>query len=78
MTVKTVSQARALPEIADSFFDTQIVLDERGVATQTRTARPFVARPVDGDEIMWFRDADGRVMEVVYTESGPCKMPFRA
>ena len=74
MSVKTIEQACALKEISDPFFEEVRTIDPVTHHTVIhRKPRPFVARGISGDEIFIFRDKDGRLMKVEYTEEGPVK-----
>jgi hypothetical protein len=83
--ITTVEQARALPEVRGAFWDERRrILDQdelgvgrRGDTVIERVVRPFVPTPTDGDQILWFFDADGRRMQVVYTQDGPAKCELR-
>ena len=68
--VTTVEQARALPELED----TRKTIDpDTGITTIERIAVPFAPMPLDGDQILFFIDTDGRPMRIVYTPDGPTK-----
>jgi hypothetical protein len=79
MTIKTVEQARALPEIRGglSYFSRERILPN-GDKVIEDVPRQLSAQPIDGDSIALFTDTDGRSMEVVHTvEEGWCKREFR-
>lgn len=76
--ITTVELARALPEMADPFFEEHRETDPvTGITTISRSVRPFVPTPTDGDQILLFIDSDGRSMKVEYTLEGPVKTEFR-
>jgi putative hemolysin len=76
--ITTVAEARSLPEVDHPFMDSKRTIDpQTGVTTVERTARPFCPMPTDGDQILFFTDADGRSMQVCYTPDGPAKTPWR-
>lgn len=79
--VTTLEQARALPEVQHAFCDyTKRILQhddpEHGPAGTTvieRVVRPYFPMPTHGDQLLFFTDADGRLMQVCYTADGPAK-----
>lgn len=73
MKITTVVQARALPEVDHPFLDRKQWTDDKGITHVEETVRPLCPRPLNGDQIMFFRDADGRAMQIVYTPDGPAK-----
>lgn len=78
MKVTTIEQARALPEVDHPYLDYIYSTDQTtGITTTSRKVRPFVPRPIDGDEILLFMDSDGRSMQVCHTAEGPAKTPWR-
>lgn len=58
--VKTIEQARSLPEIR--YFDLAF--------------GPLSGKGMEGDDIILFVDEDGRSMKVVETKDGWAKMPI--
>jgi hypothetical protein len=79
MTIKTVEQARALPEIRGglAYFSRERTLPN-GDKVIEDLPRQLSAQPVEGDSIALFTDKDGRTMQVVHTvEEGWCKTEFR-
>ena len=75
--VKTVEQARALPEIRSAFWEFRRETDPKtGITTEHRVPMPFTPRPIQGDEILLFTDTDGRSMQVIWTKDGPAKTPW--
>ena len=70
LPVTTLEQAQALP-LAHPEFATELM--PAGETVLTRLAQKFYPRPVDGDQILFFTDADGRSMRVEYDERGPVK-----
>lgn len=72
--VKTIEQARALPEILSELFE---FVDEIDPVThhtiRKNIPRKFYVREIDDDDIIFFTDADGRSMQVVGSEAGPAK-----
>jgi hypothetical protein len=73
---KTVAEARALPEVESAWFETERHMTPGGITVITQTPRKFSARGIEGDDILWFTDSDGRSMQVIDTEDGPAKAPF--
>lgn len=74
---KTVEEARALPEVSNALYEEERITDSRGHTEIRVKFRKLTARPIEGDDIILFVDADGRAMQVVDTENGPAKTPFR-
>jgi hypothetical protein len=70
--VTSVTQARGLPEIP--VLVQHIVTDPKtGITMITDEFPRFYPQPVDGEQILFFRESDGRLMEVLYNENGPAK-----
>lgn len=71
--IKTIEEAQTLPEIDDSAFDYKVEILSDGSKKYIPVPRMLFAEPLQGDDICLFTDKDGRVMKVVYTESGAKK-----
>jgi len=62
MGIKTIEEARELPEIYWTLAFTAPFTPDGGM---------------EGSELVLFTDIDGRIMEIVETPDGPAKIPFR-
>ena len=71
--VTTMEQARALPMAPD---EDELYLDEKGNTVRRRVTPKFYPRCADPDQILFFGEEDGRLMQIVYTEHGPAKREF--
>lgn len=72
--IETIEAARKLSEEPSSFFETSVEIQSDGTKIKKDKVRPLVAQSVSENSIMFFRDNDGRLMEVVYTKEGPIKV----
>lgn len=75
MSVKTLEQAIALPEIQSEFWEESRETLPDGTTVVHRKARPFSPIGVSGDDIILFTDERG-AWKVVMTENGPAKVRF--
>ena len=71
--ITTIEDAQALPEVDGIYFDNETEILASGETVIHRKPRKFVPQPISGNQILFFRDQDGRPMQVCYTESGPAK-----
>jgi hypothetical protein len=79
MSIKTVEQAQALPEIRGglSSFTRERILPN-GDKVLEDVPRMMSPEGLEGDSIAFFTDKDGRAMQVVHTvEEGWCKAEMR-
>ena len=65
--VTTIEQARALPELEQDYIN-QTLPD--GMSICTPVPYPVLPISTDDDVILWFKDVDGRSMQVIGTEDG--------
>lgn len=72
--ITTLEAARALPEIQNRYYRVHNEVTDTGETIRVETPRKFSAFPVHPKQILYFLDADGRIMEVVNTEDGFAKM----
>ena len=73
--VTTIEQAIALPMAPP---EVELYIDERGYTVRVRKPEKFYPRPCDGDQILFFTNGLGQLMEVIYGEDGPMQRPYPA
>ena len=71
--IKTVEEARLLPEINDPMFEDETEEQPDGTFIVKMRIRRLYGEGVEGDDIMLFIDTDGITKKVVQTENGPAK-----
>jgi hypothetical protein len=79
MSIKTIQDARSLPEIeSELLFESIEVVDPVTHDMQVvDIVKPLSGVPIFGDDIALFIDEDGRTMKVVHVEGGYRKVEFR-